>query len=160
MRFRGKLRHVGAALSEDTGGSVLLDTGNRLQQFERLSKLRSLRTQENFGVNLLQLPFEKREVFQAELDQHSEVAVQPVAFQRLNDLRNLSASRMASQISDLFDSCLALQQSVEHQLPGHAEHIRQNAADLYIGFFQNLLNPISLADCVAENLFPTPGQIP
>ena len=35
------------------------------------SKLRPLRTQEDFGVNLLQLLFEKREMFKAELDQHS-----------------------------------------------------------------------------------------
>jgi hypothetical protein len=29
---------------------------------------------------------------------------------------------MAGKIRHLFDRCLTLQQSVKHQLPGHAEH--------------------------------------
>ena len=141
----GNCAMLGTDLSENAGGSVLLDTGNRLQQFECLPELRLFHPQKDLGVNLLQLLFEKREVLKAELDQHSVVAVQPVALERLNDLRNLSARCMASQIRYLFDCCLTLQQSVQHQLPGHAEHIGENAADLYIGFFQNLLNPVPFA---------------
>jgi hypothetical protein len=68
VRFRGELRHLWTDLSQNAGGSVLLDTGNRLQQFECLPKLRPVHAQEDFGVNLRQLLLQKCEVLKAELD--------------------------------------------------------------------------------------------
>ena len=48
-----ELSHIGTDLGQDAGGPVLLDTGNRLQQFERLPKFRLFHAQKDLGVNLL-----------------------------------------------------------------------------------------------------------
>ncbi len=159
MRFRRELRHLGTDLSQNAGGCVLLDTGQRLQQLEVLPKLRRVHAQEDFGVYLRHLLLQKREVLKAQLDQHPVMTIQSVAFQRLNDLRNFATRGMAGKIRHLFNRCLTLQQSVKHQLPGHAEHIAENTADLHIGFLQNLLNPVSFAARVAEYLLATSGEI-
>ena len=50
---RKETGHMGADLGQNTCGSVLFDSRNRLQQLERLPKLWSLQARQDLGVNLL-----------------------------------------------------------------------------------------------------------
>ena len=71
----------------------------------------------------------------------------------------LAPRGMTSQVCNLFHSRLAFQKSFQYQLSRDSEDIRQNAAHLDIGFFQDFLDTVSFTGGNAEYLFPPSRQI-
>ena len=99
-------------------------------------------------------------MFQAEAQHGPVVVALPVAFQRLQNLRDLRPRTALSKVRDRRQIRFTLQQFLQHQLPGDSGDIGKHAAQLDVGFFENLLHPVALADRIANPLTAPPRQIP
>jgi hypothetical protein len=76
-------------------------------------------------IQLDNLFLQEAEIIQTVVDQFPMMRAHPMSLQRCFDLRNLFLSSPLSQLCDLLRRRFSLQLSLQHELPGNPEDIRQ-----------------------------------
>ena len=145
MRPRRELRHVGAHFRQDGCRRFLLDAGNGLQQSMCLREWFRAQARSNFPIEGLYLAFQRVQMMQGMPEQESVMICEAMPFERGRELRYLFPGAALGQLGHLFCRELALQQGIQNEPTGKAQHVPQNITQLHIGVFQNLLNTIAFA---------------
>jgi len=151
----GEPAHVGADLGDDDLGGQVTDAGDGAQQLDRLAE--RVQAAVHLRVDLGQGGVERVDLAQVQ-PQQEPVPVGDAPGQRRLDPLGRRLDAFLHQGKQPFGVGLLLDQRLDDRPPAFAHDVGQHRAELDVGVFQRLLQPLHVAGLLAHQLLARAQQ--